>query len=396
MCNISQPDLIEIYNEVTAQQIVENYIMNTTGSSKKKKPTIQIHTDSNSRYAGALYVFSKQPLPKTTKVYDAYWELAAERQEIFFKRFRGEIAPWTDDPILRFNKFTNSYRASDRVSQYLIARVIYSDEFTETDLFLRILLFKLFNKIETWELLERNFGQISVDNFSVPMFSRTLTQVVSLGTSIYSAAYIMPSGNIRGRHYQQKHLMHLHLLDKMIKDRLVQKLSKDGTLRGAFKMLLEYPTIGRFLAYQYAIDLNYSPLFNASEGEFIVPGPGAKEGIRKCFRDLCGLTEADIIRFVTDRQELEFEKRGISFKSLWGRRLQLIDCQNLFCEVDKYARVKFPEYNGPHGRHKIKQRYRINPNPLDYWYPPKWDINEKIHRGIGYDRNGYISDSFDQ
>ena len=360
--------------------------MNKMGSGKKKKPITQIHTDSTPRCVGAPYVFSKQPLPKTTKVYDAYWELAAERQEIFFKRFRGEIAPWTDDPILQFNKFTNSYRASDRVSQYLIARVIYPDEFTETDLFLRILLFKLFNKIETWELLEGNFGVVSVDSFSVPTFSRTLTKAASLGTSIYSAAYIMPSGNIRGRHYRQKHLMHLHLLDKMIKDRLVQKLSKDDTLSGAFKLLLEYPTIGRFLAYQYAIDLNYSPLLNASEEEFIVPGPGAKEGIRKCFRDLGGLTEADIIRFVTDRQELEFEQRGISFKSLWGRRLQLIDCQNLFCEVDKYARVKFPEFNRPHGRHKIKQRYRINSDRLDYWYPPKWGINEKIHRGVKDDR----------
>lgn len=356
--------------------------MNKTGSGKKKMPTTQIHINSNPRCAGVPYVFSKQSPPKTTKVYDAYWELAAERQEIFFKRFRREIAPWTDDPILRFNKFTNSYRASDRVSQYLITRVIYSDEFRETDLFLRILLFKLFNKIETWELLERNFGRISIDNFSVPTFSRTLTKAVSLGSSIYSAAYIMPSGSIRGRHYRRKHLMHLHLLDKMIKDRLAQKLPEDGTLRGAFKMLLEYPTIGKFLAYQYAIDLNYSPLLNASEAEFIVPGPGAKEGIRKCFSNLRGLTEADIIRFVTDRQELEFEQRGISFKPLWGRRLQLIDCQNLFCEVDKYARVKFPEYNGLHGRHKIKQRYRINSNRLDYWYPPKWGINEKIHRGI--------------
>ena len=360
--------------------------MNETGSDNKRKPLTQIHADSNPRCVGVPYVFGKQPLPKTTKVYDAYWGLAAERQEIFFKRFRGEIAPWTDDPILRLNKFTNSYRASDRVSQYLISRVIYSDEFTEMDLFLRTLLFKLFNRIETWELLERNFGRICVDSFSVPMFSRTLTKAISLGTSIYSAAYIMPSGNIRGRHYRQKHLMHLHLLDKMMKDCLAQKLSNDGTLRGAFKLLLEYPTIGRFLAYQYAIDLNYSPLLNASEGEFIVPGPGAKEGIRKCFRDLRGLTEADIIRFVTDRQELEFEQRGISFKSLWGRRLQLIDCQNLFCEVDKYARVKFPEYNGPRGRHKIKQRYKINSDRLGYWYPPKWGINEKIHRGIEDDR----------
>ena len=29
----------------------------------------------------------------------------------------------------------------------------------------------------------------------------------------------------------------------------------------------------------------------------------------------------------------------VEFRDLWGRPLQLIGCQNLFCEVDKYARV---------------------------------------------------------
>jgi hypothetical protein len=58
------------------------------------------------------------------------------------------------------------------------------------------------------------------------------------------------------------------------------------------------------------------------------------------------LTEADLIRVVTDRQQTEFERLGLNFKSLWGRDLQLIDCQNLFCEVDKYARVFHPEISG--------------------------------------------------
>ena len=64
--------------------------------------------------------------------------------------------------------------------------------------------------------------------------------------------------------------------------------------------------------------------------EFVVPGPGALDGIHKCFSDLGGLNEIDIIRLVADRQrqEYEFERLGLEFRSLWGRRLQLIDCQN--------------------------------------------------------------------
>ena len=52
-----------------------------------------------------------------------------------------------------------------------------------------------------------------------------------------------------------------------------------------FAALRAYPTIGDFLAYQYATDLNYSTLTGFSETEFVMPGPGALSGLRKCFAD---------------------------------------------------------------------------------------------------------------
>jgi hypothetical protein len=112
--------------------------------------------------------------------------------------------------------------------------------------------------------------------------------------------------------------------------------------------------------------------------DFVVPGPGAISGIRKCFSDLGGLNESEIIKVVTEMQEQEFDRLGIKFRSLWGRPLQLIDCQNLFCEIDKYSRVAFPEMTKENGRTRIKQKYKINNTPISFWYPPKWNINEKI------------------
>ncbi len=61
---------------------------------------------------------------KATVVYDTYWKFAVERQNIFFKRMLGNADNVTDDTILQEYKFTNAYRASDRVSQYLIKNVI--------------------------------------------------------------------------------------------------------------------------------------------------------------------------------------------------------------------------------------------------------------------------------
>ena len=68
---------------------------------------------------------------------------------MYLRRLGGTAPPWTDDPILRDHRFTNAYRAADRVSQFLIREVIYGEGAPQTteDVVFRILLFKLFNKI---------------------------------------------------------------------------------------------------------------------------------------------------------------------------------------------------------------------------------------------------------
>ena len=100
-------------------------------------------------------VLSKRKVPKSNIVYDTYWRFAAERQEIFFRRAKEQSPPWTNDNILNQFKFTNAYRATDRVSQYLIKNVIYFGNQSPKEVFFRILLFKLFNKIETWKSIEK-------------------------------------------------------------------------------------------------------------------------------------------------------------------------------------------------------------------------------------------------
>jgi alpha-glutamyl/putrescinyl thymine pyrophosphorylase clade 1 len=66
--------------------------------------------------------------------------------------------PWTDDPVLSRHKFTNVYRAADRVSQYLIRDVVYAGPQDPEEVVFRVLLFKFFNRIETWKLLCDRLG----------------------------------------------------------------------------------------------------------------------------------------------------------------------------------------------------------------------------------------------
>ena len=92
-------------------------------------------------------------------VFTAYWRFAAERQAIFHRRLNGAF-PFTADPILQRFKFTNAYRILDRTTQYLIREVLNHGDQSSEEVCFRVLLFKLFNKIETWELLARTLGQV--------------------------------------------------------------------------------------------------------------------------------------------------------------------------------------------------------------------------------------------
>ena len=322
-------------------------------------------------------VLTKLSPAVVTPVYETFWRFAVERQEVFFRKLKGTSAPWTDDPIIARHKFTNAYRASDRVSQFLIKRVIYRGAQTADEVFFRTILFKLFNKIETWQMLEARLGTIRLSQYSFGKFDEVLTEALDSGSRIYSAAYIMPSGRTAFGH-RYKHRNHLSLLERMMDDAVGSRIADAPSMSHAFELLRSYPSIGNFLAYQFVTDLNYSNLTDFSEMEFVVPGPGALDGIKKCFTDLGGLNEAEIIKMVTERQEKEFERHGLTFSTLGDRSLQLIDCQNLFCEVSKYARVKHPDVKGLYDRTRIKQIYRPSATPIDYWYPPKWGINHLI------------------
>lgn len=294
-----------------------------------------------------------------------------------FRRLNLEREPWTSDPILSAYKFTNAYRAADRVSQFLIRNVIYNGDSSSSETLFRILVFRSFNSIRTWEHLCGIFGDVTYKEFDFEEYDSVLTNLRSEGQSIYSPAYIMPSGK-SSFGFANKHQNHLSLIQLMMRDRLDEKLSEIEKMSDGFELIKSYPMMGDFLAYQLLIDINYSELTSFSENEFVVPGPGARSGIRKCFTDTAGLSNSDIIRIVTDRQEEQFEVRELTFPTLWGRRLHLIDCQNIFCEIDKYARVHHPEFNDASGRSRIKQKFTSSQLELQYWFPPKWGLNDTI------------------
>jgi hypothetical protein len=321
--------------------------------------------------------------PKPSYLYPIIKYFAHERHSIYLNRLSGRCSSWTKDEILRRHKFTNTFRACDRVSQYLISDIINGGESESADdIFFKTLFFKTFNKISTWQRLQKKIGPISRRGFSISRYGKALAEL-KYEEAIYSSAYIMPSG---GGKFPCKHEMHLALLKRMLEDDLCTRLQEAKSLEQVYSSLRKYDTIGPFLAFQYAIDINYSSITNHSEMDFVVAGPGAIDGLSKCFESLGDYTAEDTIKWISDRQLRLIKnssRQSNEEVTLFGRPLQLIDIQNVLCEVSKYTRESNPEKQGVSGRTRIKQKYTSHgplPHPV---FPKKWGLHEAVRRWLG-------------
>ena len=314
-----------------------------------------------------------QPIPRT-RIYDLYWYFAAERLAIFDRRATGEIGPWTDDPILNAYKFCNVFRASDRVSQYLIRKVAYDESNPQpAEVIFRIVAFRMFSRIETWDGLIGILGrQPKIEDLTNGTFEAAIDKIREEQGKLYTGAFILCANQAYG--YQKKHLNHIALFRHMfVHDGLAEKLLGASSLEDVYNMLHAYPLMGDFMSYQIAIDLNYSAYINFSENDFTKAGPGAMRGIKKVFESNGGMTPEQLILWMVARQDSEFARLGMAFEGLRGRKLQAIDVQGLFCEVDKYCREAAPDLVS--ARVQIKAKFEQTLQPIEYFYPPKWGIN---------------------
>lgn len=316
------------------------------------------------------------PTPRP-QVHDIYWKFAYERQRIFEARVAGARGPWTDDTILRTYKFCNVYRAADRVSQYLIRNVCYSDQDdSPEDRAFQIVAFRTFSNTLTWDSLRSYLGRNpTIDDLKEGRFEAALTAAKEDRGRLYTGAFILCATNAYGRGL--KHLNHVELFRNMfVQDRLGDKILNAPSLRSLYDLIHTYPLMGDFMSYQTAIDLNYSSLINFSENDFTQPGPGALRGIKKVFTNTGRLSPSEVVMWMVENQDQQFERLGLDFRGLWGRSIQAIDAQNLFCETDKYCREAVPALTS--ARSRIKTKYVQTSEPITLFFPPKWGINDAL------------------
>lgn len=284
--------------------------------------------------------------------FDEFWEFTHLRYNAYVNRLLlGRPVP-SGDPVLDGNRFTNTFRATDRVSQRLLHIQLEGPQDPES-LVLRTLLFKVFNKESTWDAIVAELGEPSwPGNWNPTRVNALLADRLASGEKIFTGSYMMVNPLTKG---WVKHEYYVNMIHTVMENYLPALLDSQS-MRELVSRLNDVPGIGDFLAYQYAVDLNYTWLFGFSEDEYVLPGHGARRGIVKLFGD-SRMADRKVRSLLADRE------RGPLLRG--QRNMHLTDLQNMLCEYDKYTRAA----GG------MKQRYRPDPRPLpDPIFPPSWRL----------------------
>src|SRR5260370_39444943 len=166
----------------------------------------------------------------------------------------------------------------------MISEVCYHGEpCTPEDRLCQIVAFRAFSKIETWRTLRELLGRYpTLDDLSDGSFGDALDVAKTRNGKLYTGAFILCAADAYGQ--PSKHRNHVELFRHMfLHDNLGKVLQEAGSLQQVYEELHRYPLIGDFMAYQIAIDLNYSDLINFTENESTQPGPAPLPAIKNSF-----------------------------------------------------------------------------------------------------------------
>ena len=213
----------------------------TSVSSPTKVPVL-----SSARSRSLNHVsFGGRKFP-VSPVLDAFFWFMAERHQVHQRRLAGQPQPWTDDEILQAYPFTNVFRVYDRVTQYILKNVIRKGDQSLEESCFRVILFRLFNRIETWELLEKGLGTptLTWSEFDVGEYENVLMEYKG---ALYGACYIIPAPSFG---WERNFSNHLRLVKLLMEEHFPRRLRKVEYLKDAHGIACLYPSKGAFTALQ--------------------------------------------------------------------------------------------------------------------------------------------------
>jgi len=265
-----------------------------------------------------------------------YW--IKERHEIYLKRQRGDPKPWTDDEVLQRWFFTNPYRENDRTTVWFREKVRDPLQ-NNAKVFFATVCFRWFNLIETGEaLLEKKL----LTNWD----RRKARSALRKQKKTFTGAFMIPA--VPGTK-KTEHVFNCLVPFWQNRDKLCGEIWRGRSLREAHALLVKFPYMGDFMAYEVVTDLRWTYLLRKAKDimTWANPGPGCRRGLRRLLGlPLRGKAAAGEPP-VPDEQEQMQGLLDIATAKLVVKermpKLEMREMEHSLCEWDKYERARLKQ-----------------------------------------------------
>lgn len=279
---------------------------------------------------------------------DLFWRFICERQLVWHRRCVQCLPPpWTNDPILQSERFTNVYRELDPGTHYAIQHILEVDA-PKPDKIFNVMLYRLVGRSETHAAL----GFQRLADFDPTHFRRILRRLRDVeGTAPFTAAYMVSAYSHLGAGDKIDSVAHvLTRLHAGFPD-LYGRIEACQGAEAVYAVLRQAYGFGNFLAYQVLIDLLYplniydgQPLLPYTHDDWASAGPGAQRGIRMLLREGTRIHDLNAMRWLRAHQHAEFARLDLDFPCLHDASghaldLSLANIQNCLCEYHKYVKI---------------------------------------------------------
>ena len=295
-----------------------------------------------------------------------FFETLYERQLIWKKRFIDKLErPWTDNEILRDNKFTNVYRELDRSSQWEIKNILMDKGLNLENLVWKILVYRTFNNPQTFEagmkIGYRN-GIPNYEDYDKDEFYYFIEGVRNeLGMNPFTSSYFIHPGigHNREYNYSLKTIPELHALVLT----LIETAKTAKKPEEIIALLNKVTYVSDFVSHEYYQDFTYiarytdKTFMRFDQNDFTNVGPGVRVGVRLIFPSTKPKNAIGRITDLRDIAELYLnqisEERGEPMPYLYwnGKEYYVSDKFNLtlhqiemwLCEFSKYWKMMIGE-----------------------------------------------------
>jgi hypothetical protein len=288
-----------------------------------------------------------------------FWWFICERQSIWSRRFIQKLPPpWTEDTIMREERFTNVYRELDPGTKYAINEILETSA-PKPDKIFNTMLYRLIGRSETHAAI--GFQQLAT--FDSQYLEYSLKELRdSKGIHIFTAAYMVSGYTLMGSRDKVENVVRLFALLHSNFDDFYSRILSCGSSSHVYDVIRTARGFGNFLAYQVLVDLLYplkiyewTPLLPYSHDDWASAGPGAQRGISMLLKEGVKADHLDVMRWLRFHQKVEFVRLGLKFPCLMDHdgedvEISLANIQNCLCEFHKY--VKISEGTG-RGRRKF-------------------------------------------